>query len=62
LIFIENGFTGEVVMENGLPQSSREGHGFGIKSMVMIAERYNGYCSFEAKGEIFIMRAVLPLQ
>ncbi|MGB4020319.1 MAG: GHKL domain-containing protein [Syntrophomonadaceae bacterium] len=61
LIFIENSFTGEVAMENGLPQSRREGHGFGVKSIVMIAEKYKGYCSFEAKGEIFTLRIVLPL-
>ncbi|MEL1136560.1 GHKL domain-containing protein [Desulfitobacterium sp. THU1] len=61
LIFIENSFTGEVAMENGLPQSRREGHGFGVKSMAMIAEKYNGYCSFEAKGELFTLRIVLPL-
>jgi len=46
LIFIENSFTGKAEMENGLPQSRSEGHGFGIKSMTMIAEEYNGYCSF----------------
>ncbi len=61
LIFIENSFTGKVAMDNGLPQSLREGHGFGVKSMSMIAEKYNGYCSFEAKDEIFILRIVLPL-
>jgi hypothetical protein len=61
LIFIENSFTGQLTMENGLPQSLREGHGFGVKSMAMIAEKYNGYCSFEAKDEIFTLRIVLPL-
>lgn len=61
LIFIKNSFTGKVVMENGLPQSGRKGHGFGIKSICMITEKYNGYCSFEAKDEVFILRIVLPL-
>lgn len=61
LIYIENSFTGEVVMEDGLPQSWRKGHGFGVKSMSMIAEKYNGYCSFEARDEIFVLRMVLPL-
>ncbi len=62
LIHIENSFTGKVKMENGIPQSLREGHGFGVKSIAMIAEKYNGYCSFDAKDEIFIMRLVLPLK
>ncbi|MGI6622462.1 MAG: GHKL domain-containing protein [Acetivibrionales bacterium] len=42
-------------------QSKREGHGFGTKSMSMIAEKYNGYCSFEKTEDIFILRIVLPL-
>lgn len=61
LIFIENSFTGEVAMENGLPQSQRQGHGFGVRSMAMIAEKNKGYCSFAAKGEIFTVKIVLPL-
>jgi sensor histidine kinase regulating citrate/malate metabolism len=61
LISIENIFTGQLTMENGLPQSNREGHGFGVKSIAMIAEKYNGYFSFEAKGEIYTLRIALPL-
>ncbi len=61
LIYIENSFTGELTMEKGLPQSSLEDHGFGVKSIAMIAEKYNGYYSFEAKDEIFTLRIVLPL-
>lgn len=62
LILIENSFTGKVIMENGIPQSCRDGHGLGVKSIAMIAEKNNGYCSFEATCEIFTMRIVLPLQ
>ena len=60
LILIENNFSGEVEMENGLPQSLRGGHGFGVKSMAMIAEKYNGYCSFAARDGIFTLKIVLP--
>lgn len=62
LIYIENSFTGKVTIEDGLPLSKREGHGFGAKSMAMIAEKYNGYCSFEKTDEIFILRIALPLR
>lgn len=48
-------------MENGLPQSSREGHGFGVKSIKMIAEKYRGYCSFNAQDGIFTLKTVLPI-
>ena len=61
LIFIENSFAGEVTMESGLPQSDREGHGLGAKSIAMIVEKNSGFCSFEAKDEIFTLRIVLPL-
>jgi len=62
LIYIENSFSGNVTMENGFPQSESEGHGFGAKSIAMIAEKYNGYCSFETTGEIFMLRIVIPLK
>lgn len=61
LIYIENSFKGEIVMENGLPQSQHQGHGFGVKSMAMIAEKYGGYSSFTAKDEVFTVKIVLPL-
>lgn len=60
LIFIENYYTGEVVFENGLPQSQNPNHGFGVKSMAMIVERYRGYYSFVAKDGIFTLKIVLP--
>lgn len=60
LILVENSFTGKVTMENGLPQSHCEGHGLGVKSIRMIAEKHGGFCSFEARDEIFTLRIVLP--
>lgn len=60
LILIENGFTGQVVMKDGLPQSQAKGHGFGVKSMALIVEKHNGYCSFTAKDGIFTLKIVLP--
>lgn len=61
LIYIENTYNGELTMENGLPKSEVEGHGFGVKSISMIAEKHNGYCSFSAKDGIFTLKVVLPL-
>lgn len=60
LIFIENSFTGEINMKNGLPQNLHQGHGYGVKSIAMISEKYNGYCSFTAKNELFTLKVVLP--
>lgn len=61
LIYMENDFSGEVAMEKGLPKSMREGHGFGVKSIAMIAEKYDGYCAFRTKDGIFTLKIVLPL-
>lgn len=61
LIQLKNNYEGQVAMENGQPQGNRDGHGFGVKSIKMIAERYSGYCSFEAQDGIFTLKVVLPL-
>ena len=61
VIFIENSFTGMVIEENGLPKSTQPDHGFGIKSMVMIIDKYSGCYSYTAEDGIFTLRIVLPL-
>ncbi len=62
LILIENSFTGKVAEEHGLPKSEQPGHGFGVKSMVMIINKYNGYYSYNAENGVFTSRIVLPLK
>ena len=62
LILISNTYEGEIVFQNGLPQTSRSGHGFGTKSIRIIAERCGGYSSFEVKDGLFTMKVVLPLK
>ncbi|MEL1135686.1 GHKL domain-containing protein [Desulfitobacterium sp. THU1] len=63
LILIENSYTGQLVMKNGLPQrpDNDSDHGFGTKSIMMIAEKHKGYCSFAANSAIFTLKIVLPL-
>ncbi len=60
LIHIKNPYQGTINMQAGLPQSTRPGHGFGTKSIKMIAERHNGYFSFEAREDQFTLKVVLP--
>ena len=62
LIFLENYFSGEVIIENGLPKSLHKGHGFGVKSIAMIVKKNNGYYSFTAINGIFTLKIVLPLE
>lgn len=63
LILIENSYAGQLILENGLPQRPGKDseHGFGTKSIMMIADKHQGYCSFAAKNGIFTLKIVLPL-
>lgn len=59
LLYVQNPHLGEVVLESGKPTTGRNGHGFGVKSIVSIVEKYNGVYSFEGKGGVFTVRLVL---
>jgi hypothetical protein len=63
VISTENAYVGKIDMEGELPKSNTKeaGHGFGIKSMVSIVERYGGLYSFETEGGVFILQLLLPL-
>lgn len=63
-IHIENYFGGTLAFEDDLPQTNKEDkhyHGFGMKSMRMIVERYDGYLIAEAHGQIFHLNIVMPI-
>lgn len=62
-IRIENYFTGTLSFEHGLPvttKSDKLNHGFGVKSMLMIAEKYGGRITFAAEDGIFGLNLFLP--
>ncbi len=61
LLYISNPYSGTIVLQDGLPESPRPGHGFGVKSIKLIVEKHAGYCSFETGGGVFILKVVLPL-
>lgn len=61
LIAIENPYIGEIKMVNGIPASSKEGHGFGTKGIVYIVNKHNGQVSFSADGYTFRLRVMLPI-
>lgn len=62
LLMIENPYEGDLLMERGVPQSKCEGHGFGCRSMLAIAEKQNGFCTFKAADGIFTLRVILPME
>lgn len=52
-----------VIGANGLPathKSDKENHGFGMRSMVLLAEKYGGEISFKAEEGIFCLNMMLP--
>lgn len=59
LIFVENNYSGEVRIENGLPRTNREGHGFGVKSIEAIVKKQEGLYTFDAENGIFTLRIVI---
>ena len=61
LIEVRNPYTGKVSMQDDLPVSSREGHGYGCRSIRIITEQYHGLCAFELEDGVFTLRVVLPM-
>lgn len=54
---VENYFAGELELNEGLPVSGKsgEGHGFGVKSIKMIAEKYGGGISVSRENDKFVL-------
>ena len=58
MLFIqsENYYTGELQFEEGLPQTTKEDadwHGFGLKSIKMIVQKYGGELTMHAEDGVF---------
>lgn len=62
LIEIKNPYHGEIIMQDELPVSGRQSHGYGCRSIQTITERHQGLCAFEPKNGVFTLRVVLPVQ
>lgn len=62
-INISNYYEGNLELVDGLPKTSKTEeigfHGFGIKSMKLISEKYNGSLSAKADGELFTLNIYL---
>ncbi len=58
-IHISNYFSGTLQIEDGLPKTSKTGeegfHGYGMKSMKLIAEKYGGSLRTSASGDLFTL-------
>ena len=59
----ENYFEGEVRFADGLPVTRKEDtfrHGYGVKSIRIIADKYGGTMQCGAAGGLFIVRVLFP--
>lgn len=56
VIMVRNSFDGNVEFdENGIPKSTREGHGLGTRSIAAFCTKSGGYYDFKAEGKVFTL-------
>lgn len=63
-IHLENRFAGTLTFREGLPLTGKQDHrfhGFGMRSMSMIAEKYGGCLTASAKGQVFHLNVMIPI-
>ena len=63
-IHIENFFNGKISYVNGFPQTNKNQpayHGYGLKSIKYMLERYHGNISFEDQNDIFCVNIIIPI-
>lgn len=62
-LHVENYYSGSLRIVNGLPKTTKSdssNHGFGIRSMSMIAEKYGGRVSVSTEDGVFGLNIFLP--
>ena len=64
-IFIDNYFDGVLEFQNGFPVTSKDDkgyHGYGVKSMQMIANKYGGDIRISVQNHTFSLQIMLPME
>ena len=64
-IFMDNYFDGELEFRNGFPVTSKADkgyHGYGVKSMQMIAKKYGGDIRVSVNNHTFSLQIMLPVK
>lgn len=56
LIQVQNPYSGEIPMENGLPHGAKQSRGFGVRSMEVLVAKHGGLSAYEARDGIFTVR------
>lgn len=60
----ENYYSGDLVMDRGLPMTTKEDkrfHGFGMQSIRMLTEKYGGDLRLRASGGIYRLSILFPI-
>ncbi len=63
-IHAENYFSGLLEFDDGLPKTIKADkayHGFGMRSMRTVAEKYDGYLTAKAQNGVFHLNIVIPI-
>ena len=63
-ILEENYFSGELSFKDGLPETTKgdsENHGFGVRSIRHVVEKYHGDMDISARDGVFSLSILLPL-
>jgi len=63
-IHFENHFQGDIYMFDDLPQTTKADknyHGFGMKSIRMIVEKYGGIISIDTNNNLFQLNIIMPV-
>lgn len=64
MLHMENPYAGELAFRDGLPDTTKQDkryHGFGMKSIRLITQRYHGFLSVKAEGGVFALNILLPV-
>lgn len=61
LIEIRNSVSGTVTFTNGIPNTTKEGGGTGVASVLAIVNKYQGMLNFKQEGTEFFTRLVIPI-
>lgn len=65
IVNVKNSFEGTLTVENGLPVTSKGdpgNHGFGLKSIRLLTQKYGGEMTFSGEDGIFTLNLVIPVE
>ena len=64
IIHVENNYTGKLIMADGIPRTSKGDefyHGYGVKSIRMVVEKYDGNMALLPQNGIFNLNITIPV-